>query len=70
MPTTTENGAAHVTTKDQFGKLTIEITREQLEAFSGRPLADDEIIEIDEVFPESGVPEAFADIVNGMDDEN
>ncbi len=58
-----------MTIKDQFGKLTVEITRDQLEAFVGRPLTDDEVFEIDEAFPESAIPEAFAEIAEGMDDD-
>lgn len=39
----------------------------------GRPLTDDEVFAIDQAFPKSAIPEAFAAIVDGMtrdDDEN
>ncbi len=46
---------------------TVEITREQLEAWAGRPLSDDEVARLDEAIPNSSIPEAVEAIVASFD---
>lgn len=36
----------------------IYLTREQLEAWAGQPLTDDELAQLDEAIPHSSIPEA------------
>lgn len=51
---------------DMFGRVTVEITREQLEAWAGRELSDDEVAEIDDAIPDSSIPEAIGCIAESV----
>jgi hypothetical protein len=53
---------------DSVGRLTVEITREQLEAWAGRALTDDEVHALDDAIPNSSIPDAVGTIVAGMDE--
>jgi hypothetical protein len=54
---------------DSFGELTVEITRGQLEAWAGRKLTDEEVRRLDDAFPNSSVPEAFATMVDALNED-
>jgi hypothetical protein len=47
--------------------LGIELTRDQLEAWAGRVLSDEEVEALDTAIPESSIPEAVAEIIGGWD---
>lgn len=49
--------------KDMFGKPTIEITREQIESWAGQHLTDEQIAELEEIIPNSSIPDAIGTIV-------
>lgn len=51
---------------DSFGRMTVEITRDQLEAWAGRTLTDDEVYALDDAIPNSSIPDAVGTIVAGM----
>jgi len=44
----------------------ITITREQVEAWAGRALTDEEIADLDVAIPNSSIPEAIGEIVNAL----
>lgn len=46
--------------------LGITLTREQLEAWAGRELTDEEVEALDTAIPESSIPEAIATITEGL----
>lgn len=45
------------------------LTREQLEAWTGYPLTDEEISRLDECIPHSSIPDAVSTIVDSLRDE-
>lgn len=45
----------------------ITLTREQLEAWAGRELADEEVAELDQCIPNSSIPEAIGTIVDNIE---
>lgn len=45
----------------------ITLTRDQLESWAGRELSDEEVETLDTVLPESSIPEAIGEIVQGWD---
>lgn len=53
-------------TKDLDGRLTVLITREQLECWAGRPLTDAQVSDIDDCIPHSSIPEAIYVIANSV----
>jgi hypothetical protein len=44
----------------------ITLSRGQLEAWAGRPLADDEITNLEDAIPHSSIPEAVGTIVDSF----
>lgn len=44
----------------------IVLTREQLEAWAGRTLTDDQIERLDNAIPNSSIPEAIAEIMSAI----
>lgn len=48
----------------------ITLTRDQLEAWAGRALSDDEVSELDVAISNSSIPEAIATIVANFNEEN
>ncbi|WP_188187015.1 hypothetical protein [Nonomuraea sp. SYSU D8015] len=47
----------------------ITLTRDQIEAWAGRSLTNDEIATLDNAIPLSSIPEAINQIVGGMEDD-
>ena len=52
------------------GRPTVIITPEQIECWAGRPLTDDEVSRLDDCIPNSSIPDAVADIVASVADED
>jgi len=48
---------------DFDGRLTVQITREQLECWAGRSLTDEQVVRLDAVIPDSTIPEAIGAMV-------
>lgn len=48
---------------------TITITREQLEAWAGRDLTDEEVADLDNAIPNSSIPEAVGEIAHALHEE-
>ena len=46
--------------------LGIELTREQLEAWAGRELSDEEVVALEEAIPDSSIPEAVATLADSL----
>lgn len=46
--------------------LGIELSRDQLEAWAGRELSDEEVEALDEAIPNSSIPEAINTIADGL----
>lgn len=51
---------------DFDGRLTVQITREQLEGWSGRSLTDDQVVRLDEAIPDSSIPSAIDTLVHAL----
>ncbi len=51
---------------DSFGRLTVEVTRDQLEAWAGRELTDEEVTRLDDAIPNSSIPDAVEAIVGSF----
>lgn len=47
-------------------RLTVTITRDQLECWAGRELSDDEVARLDDAIPMSSIPEAIGTIVDSF----
>ncbi len=45
-------------------RITVDITREQLESWARRPLTDHEVSRLDDCIPDSTIPDAVADITS------
>lgn len=56
--------------RDADGRLTVEITREQLEAWAGRALTDEQVARLDRCLPDSSIPEAVGTIAASMGDDD
>lgn len=52
---------------DEPGASGVFLTREQLEAWAGRRLSDDDLGRLDEAIPNSSIPEAIDAIVASFD---
>lgn len=50
--------------RDTFGRLTVEITRDQLEAWAGRTLTDAQVAQLDQIIPDSSIPDAIGVITS------
>jgi hypothetical protein len=48
----------------------LTLTYEQLAAWAGRELSDDEVERLDEAIPNSSIPEAIGTIVESFDEED
>ncbi len=52
---------------DRYGRLTVQITRDQLESWAGRELTDEEVDRLDDCIPNSSIPEAIGEIAGSFD---
>jgi hypothetical protein len=50
--------------RDRFGQLTVEITREQIEAWADMKLTDEQVEQLEEAIPNSSIPEAVGVIID------
>ena len=60
----TTGGRGSLMLIDSDGRLTIEITRGQLECWARGPLTDEQEERLDDAVPHSSIPEAIDTIVN------